>query len=41
MGWGAVGVWWAMVIDWVCRSICFIGRFVSGAWKKKAVKMPN
>ena len=41
MGWGAVGVWWAMVIDWVCRSICFVGRFVSGVWKKKAVKMPN
>ena len=41
LGWGAVGVWWAMVIDWVCRSICFVGRFVSGVWKKKAVKMPN
>ena len=41
MGWGAVGVWIAMVIDWVCRSICFVGRFVSGVWKKKAVKMPN
>ena len=41
MGWGAVGVWWAMVIDWVCRSICFVGRFVSGVWKKKAVKIPN
>lgn len=35
MGWGAVGVWVAMVIDWVCRVICFVGRFCSGVWKTK------
>ena len=35
LGWGAVGVWIAMVIDWVCRVICFIARFHSGAWKTK------
>ena len=23
MGWGAVGVWIAMIIDWVCRVTCF------------------
>ena len=33
MGWGAVGVWIAMVIDWVCRVICFVARMKSGAWK--------
>ena len=34
-GMGAVGVWIAMVIDWVCRSAFFVGRFVSGKWKTK------
>ena len=38
MGMGAVGVWYAMVVDWVCRIICFAARFVSGGWKKNAVK---
>ena len=35
MGYGAVGVWIAMVVDWVCRSICFVWRFTSGVWKTK------
>ncbi len=35
MGWGAVGVWIAMVVDWVCRVTCFVLRFRSGAWKTK------
>ena len=35
LGWGAVGVWIAMVIDWICRVICFVTRFRSGAWKSK------
>lgn len=35
LGWGAVGVWIAMVIDWICRVICFTTRFRSGAWKTK------
>jgi len=38
IGMGAVGVWYAMVVDWICRIICFVARFVSGAWKKNAVK---
>ena len=37
MGMGAVGVWIAMVVDWLCRVTCFVVRFVSGAWKKKCV----
>ena len=32
---GAPGVWYAMLVDWVCRSICFTWRWYSGAWKKK------
>ncbi|MDO4285887.1 MAG: MATE family efflux transporter [Eubacteriales bacterium] len=35
LGMGAIGVWIAMIIDWVCRTICFVWRFASGAWKKK------
>ena len=35
MGYGAIGVWCAMVIDWIFRVSCFVGRYISGAWKKK------
>ncbi len=35
MGWGAMGVWIAMVVDWVCRVTCFVPRFRSGVWKNK------
>ena len=35
MGWGAVGVWIAMIIDWICRVTCFVLRFRSGVWKTK------
>ena len=35
MGFGAVGVWIAMVVDWVCRTTCFVARFRSGVWKTK------
>mgnify|MGYP000435344227 CR=1 FL=1 len=34
---GAIGVWIAMIIDWVCRSICFVGRFVRGKWKLQKI----
>lgn len=36
-GWGVFGVWVAMVIDWVFRSICFVTRYFSGKWKKNAL----
>lgn len=35
-GMGAVGVWLAMVVDWICRIICFLLRYRSGKWKKLA-----
>jgi len=35
LGWGAVGVWAAMVMDWLCRSVLFLVRLRSGVWKKK------
>lgn len=37
MEWGALGVWIAMVVDWVCRVLCFVIRFASGKWKRRAV----
>jgi len=32
---GAVGVWIAMITDWVCRTSFFVPRTVSGKWKEK------
>ncbi|MEM1484041.1 MATE family efflux transporter [Oscillospiraceae bacterium PP1C4] len=33
MGLGVLGVWIAMGIDWVARTVAFIIRFLSGKWK--------
>ena len=33
MGWGATGVWIAMVTDWVCRTAFFVPRTIRGKWK--------
>ena len=38
-GMGAIGVWIAMVIDWVFRIICFAGRYFHGDWKKTMYKL--
>lgn len=35
LGYGAVGVWIAMVIDWICRASFFLWRTLSGKWKTK------
>ncbi len=37
LGFGVLGVWAAMVTDWVVRAVCFIARYCSGKWKGKAV----
>lgn len=34
LGYGAIGVWTAMVMDWIFRAVCFIGRYLRGSWKK-------
>ena len=34
---GLMGVWFAMIIDWVCRSTCFLLRSKSGKWTEKKV----
>ena len=37
MGMGVMGVWIAMVVDWIVRSICFIVRYCSGRWKRGTI----
>ncbi|MDO5151812.1 MAG: MATE family efflux transporter [Eubacteriales bacterium] len=37
LGWGATGVWIAMIVDWVCRIGFFVPRMLSGKWKTKYV----
>lgn len=34
---GAIGVWFAMILDWVARDIAFTFRFAKGRWKEKQV----
>lgn len=31
---GIIGVWIAMGMDWLCRSVCFVMRFVKGKWQE-------
>ena len=38
-GMGALGVWSAMILDWVFRSICFVGRYYHGDWKKTIYRL--
>ena len=37
MEWGAIGVWIAMIIDWVCRVAFFVTRMISGKWQTKYI----
>lgn len=36
LGYGAIGVWIAMVLDWICRVICFLLRYAGGKWRRLA-----
>ena len=38
LGFGVLGVWIAMVLDWVVRSICFILRYRSGKWMHESLQ---
>jgi Na+-driven multidrug efflux pump len=38
LGWGAIGVWIAMIVDWFCRIACFVWRYFSGRWKIYAAR---
>lgn len=33
LGWGAIGVWAAMILDWIVRATGFVVRYRSGKWK--------
>ncbi len=37
LGMGVFGVWVAMIIDWIVRSICFVIRYRGGKWKHSAI----
>ena len=37
MNMGIIGVWMAMGMDWLCRSLCFVIRFVKGKWQEYRV----
>lgn len=37
LGMGAIGVWIAMVVDWVCRISFFLPRMLSGKWRTKYI----
>lgn len=37
---GAMGVWMAMILDWVCRGICFLARYRRGHWVQTAHLRP-
>ena len=36
MEYGALGVWFAMLVDWLFRSVIYIWRFRQGKWKSMA-----
>lgn len=35
-GWGAVGVWVAMLMDWLCRICFFVARYRGTTWEQQA-----
>ena len=34
---GVIGVWWAMIVDWIFRSICFMIRYRSNKWMNRTL----
>lgn len=38
LGFGAVGTWMAMMVDWLFRAVIFLYRILSGKWLKHAQK---
>ena len=40
LGWGVVGVWSAMVLDWIVRAGFYIARFARGKWTRRALPEP-
>jgi Na+-driven multidrug efflux pump len=38
LGFGVLGIWMAMFIDWACRIVCFLLRWRGGKWQTKGVR---
>ena len=38
MGFGVIGTWLAMFVDWIFRGALFIWRWKSGKWQSKFVR---
>ena len=36
MGYGALGVWFAMLVDWLFRAVVYTWRFEKGKWENMA-----
>ena len=36
MGYGALGVWFALLVDWLFRAIVYVWRFKQGKWESMA-----
>ena len=36
MGYGALGVWFAMLVDWAVRAAVYTWRFEQGKWESMA-----
>ena len=34
---GVIGVWWAMIVDWIFRAICFMIRYKSNKWMNRTL----
>ena len=34
---GVIGVWWAMIADWIFRAICFMIRYKSNKWMNRTL----
>ena len=37
LGWGAIGVWVAMIMDWIFRASLFVWRYLSGRWTRHKI----
>lgn len=37
LGWGVIGIWLGMFVDWVVKAGCFIYRYVSGGWMRSTM----
>lgn len=38
LGFGVLGIWMSMFIDWACRIICFLVRWRGGKWQSKGIR---